>query len=602
MSKITPFEVNDNESLFKILAADVSELRFLRELLQNSIEAESTEIFITLDKEHEEKGIFKMSFVDNGCGMSGDELEMFIGQLSSGKKQRGPDKNYGIGAKIACAVQNPEGVRYCSWVEGDREGVQLTFMHDEEEQRYGPVITPIVDDDGRTIDYSSISQSSIKMPEIIATAGHGTCVTLFGKNRRDDTFFKPPSSEKTVDSMWIVKQLNDRYLTFPEGVRIKADAPKHEKNKTFIVKGKKHYLNHYKSDNNASGSVHLTGATAHWWLMKDEGKERESQPSFKLNTSYVNCRGHFGYLHHNEIYNVGTIRTIREFGLLSTSNRVVIYIEPLEAQPNMAREILQNRGEPLPLENWQQEFLNKMPEKLKEAEAQAVTDDSIMVDTDAIRKRISKSLERLPLPPVLIEGDEEEVGGGDTPGPGPSPGPKERGPDSGPSGGGGCGTGPTVKKATLGQRERTKSPLEVQWIKSPEEIEQFKGMAGEFILITKTVRLNRDYYLFQELFRAATLNKLINEEVVWATIASETAARIHLGMETIKRLAQVEQRWQDPKLRKQMSEEPTFTTIIEAARYDIMNSVVKTCGVKGTKAFQSEKDQGFNNINSVLDF
>lgn len=49
--------------------------------------------------------------VDNGCGMTAEELLKFFSTLGEGaKKMGGVHDNFGVGAKIASLPWNPEGV------------------------------------------------------------------------------------------------------------------------------------------------------------------------------------------------------------------------------------------------------------------------------------------------------------------------------------------------------------------------------------------------------------------------------------------------------------------------------------------------------------
>ncbi|MBP17795.1 MAG: hypothetical protein CMQ21_02775 [Gammaproteobacteria bacterium] len=49
----------------------------------------------------------KLTVIDTGDGMTGPEMLRFINQLSSSGSEQSITANYGIGAKIAAATQNP---------------------------------------------------------------------------------------------------------------------------------------------------------------------------------------------------------------------------------------------------------------------------------------------------------------------------------------------------------------------------------------------------------------------------------------------------------------------------------------------------------------
>ena len=64
------------------------------------------------------RGSHKLSIVDNGVGMVGDEMVEYINQLSSSIAEQSMMGNYGVGGKIATATRNRAGVLYLSWKGG----------------------------------------------------------------------------------------------------------------------------------------------------------------------------------------------------------------------------------------------------------------------------------------------------------------------------------------------------------------------------------------------------------------------------------------------------------------------------------------------------
>src|SRR5258706_14536875 len=89
--------------LIENLGKDAGELQYLRELVQNGIESiirtGNPEGQIEIDFE-EIDGIKKLRITDNGIGMSPDDVQTNINQLSASTGPQGFDKNFGIGAKI----------------------------------------------------------------------------------------------------------------------------------------------------------------------------------------------------------------------------------------------------------------------------------------------------------------------------------------------------------------------------------------------------------------------------------------------------------------------------------------------------------------------
>src|SRR2546422_5637051 len=102
-----PLTVRDIGFLLDRLGEDCQPLQFLRELTQNGIEAIGRTkggqggIVWDVDWTHYDlEGVYKLCIVDNGDGMTGDEMVRFINQLSSSLGKQSVQGNYGVGAKI----------------------------------------------------------------------------------------------------------------------------------------------------------------------------------------------------------------------------------------------------------------------------------------------------------------------------------------------------------------------------------------------------------------------------------------------------------------------------------------------------------------------
>ncbi len=85
-----PMSVAETGFLLDRLGQDCSPLQFLRELTQNAIEAIQAlpdgtgEIVWDVDWDwYDLTGVYKLSVTDTGVGMTGEEMERYINQLSS---------------------------------------------------------------------------------------------------------------------------------------------------------------------------------------------------------------------------------------------------------------------------------------------------------------------------------------------------------------------------------------------------------------------------------------------------------------------------------------------------------------------------------------
>src|SRR5215211_4992959 len=173
------------QMLFEKLAAETGPLQGERELTVNAIEAEAGEIVWDYDWAlMAAEGLAKRCIVDDGVGMTGAELEHYIGELASSGKRLGRTANLGVGAKIACALPNAAGMQYRSWT-GSGAGVEAVFGRHEA----GWGLRTRLDGNGR--ECASWELADAAMPELVARAGHGTQITLWGRGRADDTFAPP---------------------------------------------------------------------------------------------------------------------------------------------------------------------------------------------------------------------------------------------------------------------------------------------------------------------------------------------------------------------------------------------------------------------------
>jgi hypothetical protein len=119
MHRTLPMEVHNVPFLLERLHRDCAPLQYLRELVRNSIDAilpiqrsnptYKGQIYIDVDWRYAELygGIQKLAIIDNGIGMTGDEMVTYINHLSSSRHQQSNTGNYGLGAKIAAIPDNP---------------------------------------------------------------------------------------------------------------------------------------------------------------------------------------------------------------------------------------------------------------------------------------------------------------------------------------------------------------------------------------------------------------------------------------------------------------------------------------------------------------
>jgi hypothetical protein len=343
------------------LGQDCAPLQFLRELTQNSIEAirrtteKNGDIVWDVDWDTLAlTGNYKLCVIDTGCGMTGDEMADYINQLSSSVHEQSHHGNFGVGAKIAAATRNHAGLLYLSWKDG--VGSTIHLWRDPSTHEYG--LRQMELPSGGYGHWGRV-EDTVKPKKDPALAQHGTKVVLLGND--DDANTMEPPEGTASPSIWISRYLNTRYFRFPAGVRVRAregwNHPRSDTSRNVLrtITGMEKYLEDHKE---TSGSVRLTSATAHWWILKDES-------ALTSNSGWAASSGHVAALHQDELYELTTGRSgtarLQNFGVIFGYRRVVIYLEPHAAsegdlRANTARTHLLLNDEPLPWVEWATEF------------------------------------------------------------------------------------------------------------------------------------------------------------------------------------------------------------------------------------------------------
>jgi hypothetical protein len=356
-----PMEVADMTFLVNRLGEDCAPLQYVRELTQNAIEAlvhlggTGEVIWDVSWSYYDLAGVFKLSCIDTGVGMTGPEMVQYINKLSSSAHEQSAGGNFGVGAKIAAAPINPHGLVYMSWKNGVGHMIHLWF--DPEEKVYGLKRWPQNNGEFWTRVSDDLKPKQIK--------DQGTVVVLHG--RSDDQNTMEPPAGTPMKSRWILRYLNTRYFRFPKEITVKAcegwELPREDTRHNFlrVVDGQGAWLD----DNSESkGHVELANGRSYWWILKDK-VDRDS--------GHFAPGGHVAALYQNELYEMvygrgGTAR-LMNFGVIFGTDRVVIYVEPTSTDDrpvtaNTARTHLLLEGKALDWAAWASEFRAKPPQEI----------------------------------------------------------------------------------------------------------------------------------------------------------------------------------------------------------------------------------------------
>lgn len=357
-------QVKNMGFLIDRLGEDCAPLQYIRELTQNAIEGiqalpnPTGEIRWDVDwNTYDLAAVHKLSIVDTGIGMTGPEMVDYINYLSSSAHVQTTSTNYGVGAKIAAAPRNQAGLVYLSWKDGT--GYMIQLWRDPVTKEYG--LRKFERPDG-TADHWTFVDDDLK-PQPIKK--HGTMVVLFGNKEDEDTMAAPKGA--AMPSRWVLRYLNGRYYRFPDGITAMAREgwtnPREDTRHNFLrqVTGMEPWLKRVSS---AAGSVTLSGATAHWWVLKE---------TVDVDAGHYLPGGHVAALYQDELYEVATGRTgtsrLQELGVIFGAGQVVIYVEPDASNgrrltTNTARTQLILDGDRLPWSEWAAEFRERMPAEI----------------------------------------------------------------------------------------------------------------------------------------------------------------------------------------------------------------------------------------------
>jgi hypothetical protein len=379
--RIIPMTLTKNGFLVDRMGQDCHPYQQYRELTQNAIEA----ILKTPEKtgqiiwEEDEAFPGKLAIIDTGIGMIPKELRDYLNDLSSSSSTQRLDGNYGSGAKISALSRNHKGLLYCSWQNG--KGYMILIGRHADGQ-YG-CFDLGMEDEG-TVHVRELIDDEYK-PKYIKD--HGTKVILCGLEDDAETIF--PGGDKPTER-WLPQYLARRYFRIPEGINLYArEGWRTEHNQRRRVLGQQAALNDFSVQ---QGTLQLTQAKAHWWIMKEDAA---GSGQGRLNL----LRGHAAVLYQNEIYEANDhIRAdnarLQKFGITFGYGRVVIYVEPQGSKltTDLARSRVFVSGEnfPTPWDDWAQEFRENLPAPIREMIIKEGQDRDPKSYEDSIQRRLDK--------------------------------------------------------------------------------------------------------------------------------------------------------------------------------------------------------------------
>lgn len=393
--------------------------QWAREFVQNALEAKASRVEFGIEWQAVEKlGYYRRIIVDNGEGMSRDELKQYFSALGEGAKPiRGVHDNFGIGAKIAALPWNPEGVIVISYKAGQASMIWIVANPDTREYELkdfdsGEATSCVIDPTlvvWPTIDWGSLRPEWLK--------DHGTIIVLLGSREFPDTVLgNPGAGEKDIKGLslylntrfWdfsdievrVVELRSDKKNSWPTSAADRDDS-RRPNNRT--IRGAKYYLTEVGATNgrlSSSDILLIDGdrVAAEWYLWQGE------RPAVH---TYAKEQGYIALRYKGELFQVSSSKVnFRWFGIIESSvqRNLTIILEPQHYAPDAGgwgihpdqsrnRLIFSGNGEKgvdVPMSDWGHEFADKVPEPIFEAIRSARGEQTATLEDEQYRKRLQE--------------------------------------------------------------------------------------------------------------------------------------------------------------------------------------------------------------------
>jgi hypothetical protein len=207
--QVAALRVADEEFLVASMIERCPKPMMIRELIQNAIEAavqapKGSQIIEISMKQI--AGVDKLCIWNTGPGMSSEELHQICNLAASFGKDKGLDRNFGMGAKVASLPSNRYGLRYRSCKAGRVSEVILC----ERDGVYGRLRRQ--SEDGTVEEVFDVTETCRGERDL---SRDWTEVVLFGNRADQNTVRDPYDGNPAVHGQWLADYLYHRFYQLP---------------------------------------------------------------------------------------------------------------------------------------------------------------------------------------------------------------------------------------------------------------------------------------------------------------------------------------------------------------------------------------------------
>jgi hypothetical protein len=389
--------------------------QWAREFLKNSIEAGASKIEFGIEWEAVDKlGHYRRTIIDDGCGMSTEELLKFFSTLGEGaKKIGGVHENFGVGAKVASLPWNPEGVVVISYKHG--RGSMIWIVLDPDSNDYELVEFDVAGHKNCVIEPQIVDGIDWAAIRPAWMGEHGTIIVLLGSEEYPDSVLgNPHAGEKDIKGLsvylnsrfWdlqgrevkVVELRSEKKSQWPQSASDRDDARRPNNRQ---IMGARYYLTGVNAgDGKLSANdvvcIDEDRVRVEWYLWEGE------RPAIH---SYAKKGGYIALRYRGELFQLTSNKAhFRWFGVIESKvqQNLTLIVEPPHYEPSNGRwgihpDQSRNRliftgngekGVEVPLADWGMEFVEVLPDAILQAIRRARGDGGGSVEDDDYRKRL----------------------------------------------------------------------------------------------------------------------------------------------------------------------------------------------------------------------